>query len=103
MPAAIDLLSIVTRPDGLRASPKWAVVASTPTNKNKANLETVRILNIRPPPLNFDETIHKCIELVYGPWSNAKRNRNFIRNKSSHLLSYRRTFGVKSLIASSGK
>src|SRR5262245_37103599 len=67
MPAAIDLLSTVTRPDGLRASPEMAVVASAPTNRNKANLETVRILNIRPPPLNFDETIHKCIELVY--WS----------------------------------
>jgi hypothetical protein len=46
MPAAIDLLSIVTLPDGLRASPEMAVVASATTNSNKANLETVRTLGM---------------------------------------------------------
>jgi hypothetical protein len=40
------LLSIVTLPDGLRASPEMAVVAKAATTRNKANLETVRSFDI---------------------------------------------------------
>jgi hypothetical protein len=49
-PAAIDLLSIVTLPDGLRASPEMAVAANAATNKNKANLEIFVIFDTRLPP-----------------------------------------------------
>jgi hypothetical protein len=53
MPAAIDLLSMDTLPEGLRLSPEMAVVANTATNKNKTKLETVVIFDTGLPPFLF--------------------------------------------------
>jgi hypothetical protein len=46
MPAAMEVLWMVTFPEGVAFSAATAVVATTITKKNRAILETVRILNI---------------------------------------------------------
>ena len=67
MPAAIDLLSIVTLADGLRASPEMAVVARLPQIKTKRTSKPFEpytydfLLDV----MDFAETIYKRIELVY--------------------------------------
>jgi hypothetical protein len=49
-PAAIERLEIDTLPEGWALSPEIAVAASTATNKNKTNLETVVIFDTGTPP-----------------------------------------------------
>src|SRR5262249_60296609 len=89
MAAAIDVLEMVTFPEGVDFSAATAWLANAVTKKNRANLETVRNLFIYPSSFMSTDLRRPYMDpsrLYIGLWSNTGKKSFSGRNLKNPML-----------------